>query len=171
MSDMLGQGIGALLPGKGNEMTRLSHWRSALVCLASVFLLAITAGAQQRTQGALPRALVYDPAREVSIQGTVISYTANTSAPPHGPHVTLQTSSGVLDVHLGNAAVLVANNITLNQGDAVRVIGENVTFGTGMQFVARLIQKGNQAVLLRSARGFPLRPTLKAEANKVGGAL
>lgn len=152
-------------------MTRLFHWRSVLVCLASVFLLAITTSAQQKTQGALPRALVYNPAREVSVQGTVIGYTANTSAPPHGPHVILQTSSGVLDVHLGNAALLDTNNITLNQGDAVRVIGENVTFGGGMQFVARLIQKGNQAVLLRSAGGFPLRPTLNSGANKDGGVL
>lgn len=146
-------------------MTRLFHRRSALVCLAGVFLLVITAGAQQKTPTAPQRDLEYNAAREVSVQGTVISYTANTSAPPHGPHVTLQTSSGVLDVNLGNADLLTANHLTLAAGDAIRVVGENVAFGSATEFVARLIQKGNQAVLLRSARGFPLRPMGKSQGG------
>jgi hypothetical protein len=158
---------------KRNEMKAFSHGRSGWVCVAVFFLLASAAAAQQKSP--TPQSnLAYSTAREVSIQGTVISYT-NSSVAPLGPHVTLQTSSGVLDVHLGNARLLQANNLTLEPGNSVRVIGENVAYGNATQFVARLIQKGNQAVLLRSARGFPLRPPAQRSAQndseRHGGAL
>lgn len=143
-------------------MKRFFHWRTAALCPAMV-LLAVAASAQQKTP--TPQQMLYDPSREVSIQGTVVTYTENASAPPLGPHVTLQTSSGVLDAHLGNARLLDANHLTLAPGDSVRVIGENVSFGSGTQFVVRLIQKGNQAVLLRSTRGFPLRPMVKPQGG------
>jgi hypothetical protein len=83
--------------------------------------------------------------------------------------VTLQTSSGVLDVHLGSARLLENNHFTLAAGDRVRVVGESVPVGSGTQFLARLIQKGDQVVLVRSPQGFPLRPAAKSGDAK--GAL
>ena len=65
---------------------------------------------------------------------------------------------------LGNsrsAKLLQANHFTLAAGDSVRIVGESLPFGGGSQFFARIIQKGNQSVALRSARGFPLRPSGK----------
>ena len=103
----------------------------------------------------------YDVSREVTVQGAVVSYSENSSTAPLGAHVSVQTSSGTLDAHLGDARLLRANNFTLAAGDSVRIIGENLPFGGGTQFFARVIQKGNQSVTLRSTRGFPLRPTVK----------
>jgi len=110
----------------------------------------------------------YDVSREVSMQGTVVSFTENSSTAPLGPHVVIQTTSGQVDVHLGDARLLRANHLTLAAGDSVRVVGENVTHGTSSQFFARIIQKGNQTLTLRSARGFPLRPAGKAGKSEAG---
>ena len=150
-------------------MRRLLQWRFGIVSLAVVLLVATIAGAQQKTQTIPQRSLSYDLGREVSVQGSVISYSETSSAAPFGPRVTLQTSSGVLDVHLGNARLLESNHFTLAVGDSVRVVGESVPVGSGTQFLARLIQKGDQVVLLRSSQGFPLRPAAKSGDAK--GAL
>jgi hypothetical protein len=130
--------------------------------LASVFLLLAIASAQQKAQTVAQRNLSYDMSREVSLQGSVISYSETSSTAPFGPHVTLQTNSGVMDVHLGNARLLESNHLTLTAGDTVRVIGENVLLGSGTQFLARVIQKGNQVLALRSPQGFPLRSVTKS---------
>jgi hypothetical protein len=154
-------------------MTRLLQGRIGIVLLISTQFLGTMASAQQKSA---PQVNVnYEVSRETSVQGSVISYTETSSTAPLGARVTLQTSSGVLDVHLGNAQVLASNHLTLAAGDTVRVVGENVAFGQGTQFVARIVQKGNQSVGLRSARGFPLRPvtnrvTVK-NSNQAAGAL
>ena|ERR1700680_2518136 len=150
-------------------MRRLLQWRFGIVWLAGVVLVSTIAVAQQKTQSIPQRNLSYEASREVSIQGSVISYSETSSAAPFGPRVSLQTSSGVLDVHLGNARLLESNHFALAAGDKVRVVGESAPFGSGTQFLARLIQKGDQVVLLRSSQGFPLRPAAKSGDAK--GAL
>lgn len=124
--------------------------------LATLFLLAVCAigvPAQQKTPAS---ATVYDTAREVTLIGTVASYQPSVDKPPLGAHLILNTSGGTLDVHLGNARFLAANHFQIQAGDTVRIIGENVSYPGGSQFLARLIQKGTHALLLRSVRGIPL---------------
>jgi hypothetical protein len=142
-------------------MTRLLVGRIRIASLSLTLVLSTSAGAQQKTQGAVQRSLGYDLRREVSVQGSVISYAETSSAAPFGPHVTLQTSSGVLDVHLGDARLLESNHFTLTAGDAIRVVGESVASASGTQFLARVVQKGDQALLVRNLQGFPLRPASK----------
>jgi hypothetical protein len=145
--------------------------RRGLVWMGGAFLICSSiASGQQKTQTVGQRSPVYDVSREVSVQGSVISFTETSTAAPFGPHVRLQSSSGVLDIQLGNARLLESNHFTLAAGDEIRVVGENVSIGSsGPQFVARMIQKGNQTLLLRSAQGFPLRPAAKSGDAK--GAL
>jgi hypothetical protein len=145
--------------------------RRGLVWMGGAFLICSSiASGQQKTQTAGQRSPVYDVSREVSVQGSVISFTETPTAAPFGPHVRLQSSSDVLDIQLGNARLLESNHFTLAAGDEIRVVGENVSIGaSGSQFVARMIQKGNQTLLLRSAQGFPLRPAARPGDSK--GAL
>jgi hypothetical protein len=150
-------------------MTRLLVGCFGIAALGLAFLLSTSAGAQQKTPSAGQRGLGYDLSREVSVQGSVISYAETSSVAPFGPHVTLQTSSSVLDVHLGNARLLESNHFTLAAGDTIRVVGESVASASGTQFLARLVQKGNQTILLRNPRGFPLRPATKSSERQ--GAL
>jgi hypothetical protein len=130
-------------------------------------LLATVAGAQQRAQ-AIPQRNLYDLSREVSLQGTVVSFAQSASTPPLGPHVVVQTESGQIDVHLGDAKLLQASHVVLAAGDSIRVIGENLSYGEGTQFFARILQKGSQTVALRSTRGFPFRPVAKSGNAKAG---
>jgi len=126
--------------------------------LLSALALCLSAPAQQTAPSNAQRLQFYDASREVSLVGTVVKYDAASATPPLGAHVLLQTSSGQVDVHLGNSQVLKANHFQLNAGDNVRIVGESLAVGDGTTFAARILQKGTQAVALRSTRGFLLTP-------------
>jgi hypothetical protein len=75
-----------------------------------------------------------------------------------GAHVLVQTASGQVDVHLGNAKLLQTSPLKLNAGDNVRIVGEPMALGDGTYFAARIIQKGIWAVAVRNTKGFLLTP-------------
>ncbi len=119
----------------------------------------------------------YDLQREGTVVGTVVSYTQASTTPPLGAHVILKTSSGSLDVHLGDPRLLQANHFNIQVGDTLRIVGEAVNFGKGTQFVARVVQNGTQALQVRSIRGVPLsyaaprNESSNSSNNKQGGIL
>ena len=121
--------------------------------------LSISAGAQQAAQPDARRLQSYDTGREVTLVGTVVKYEASSSAPPMGAHLLVQTASGQVDVHLGNARLLQASHLELKGRDNVRIVGESLALGDGTFFAARIVQKGAQAVAVRNAKGFLLRPS------------
>src|ERR1700687_6360696 len=102
-------------------MTRLLPCRTGIAGLAGVLLLSTIGNAQQKAQSAPQKNLSYDVSRETVLEGNVVQYTPASSAAPLGPHVTVQTSSGVIDVHLGRARRLGANHFSLASGDRARV--------------------------------------------------
>jgi hypothetical protein len=132
--------------------------RTASFLFAGALLLSVGAGAQQKASTLLQHSRAYDLGREVSLRGTVVEYRPLSSTPPLGAHVTLQTASGIVDVHLGDPRTLAANHFSLAPGDAVSIMGENLNESQGTQFVARLIQKGTQSLAVRSLQGIPLKP-------------
>jgi hypothetical protein len=132
------------------------HKVKYLALPAAALFAASAALAQQQAAPAVNHLAAYDLKREGTLVGTVTSYTAAASTAPFGARLTLQTGSGVVDVHLGDARLLAANKFNIHSGDTLRIIGETVTLGSVTQFVARIVQNGNQAVAVRSTRGFPL---------------
>jgi hypothetical protein len=130
---------------------------------AGMLAFVVCAAAQEKTQTVPSRSLTaYSVARENVLQGTVVSYTESSNVPPLGAHVKVQTSSGIVDVHIGNGKLLTANHVALEVGDAVKIMGENVAYGQSTAYVARVIQKGSQTVTVRSAHGTPLSGTSHA---------
>jgi hypothetical protein len=129
----------------------------AAVCLAAA------AYAQEPAKAA--SANVYSVARESVLQGKVVEYSATSSTGPIGAHVKLQTSSGIVDVHLGNAHLISSRHVTLNAGDAVTVTGENMPFGTGTVFAARVLQVAGTTITLRSKNGTTLVVTPRSEGG------
>ena len=117
----------------------------------------------------------YDVGREQILVGTVLSYSAASHSAPWGPRLTLQTQTGVVDIHLGDARTLSTNHFTIQTGDALRVIGEAVNLPNNTtQFLARILQKGTQAIVLRTPHGFPIPPAVPADAKdgkKQAGAM
>src|SRR5215475_14182085 len=100
----------------------------------------------------------YDLSKDVAVTGTVLSYTENSKTPPLGAHLLLQTASGNVEVHLGNARLLHLAKMNLQQGQSVRVVGQSRVLGPGSVFFARLVQSGTQVIALRSDHGLPLTP-------------
>jgi hypothetical protein len=158
-------------------MQRKLYLRTAGIIFCT-FLSSGTMRAQQLAQRpgqAGPRSLAYDATRETALTGTVVSYTSRSTVAPLGAHVVLQTPSGQVDVHLGPRGFLEARHFSLANGDAVRVIGAPVSASGINVFLARVIQKGTQALVLRSSNGLPLGrpgspPTGDAQAQQQGGA-
>jgi hypothetical protein len=132
--------------------------RIAPLILLSALALCLSAAAQQSATSSAPRPQSYDLSREVFLVGAVVKFDPASATPPMGAHVLLQTSSGQVDVHLGNAQLLKANHFELNAGDNVRIVGEPMASGEATIFAARIVQKGTQAVVVRSTRGFLLKP-------------
>jgi hypothetical protein len=147
------------------------HLRKIGITFAGLLVLTASGLAQTTAQSASQRVGAsdfYDVARENVVQGTVVAYTTSSASPPLGAHVRVQTSSGFVDVHIGNGKLLDANHLVLQPGDAVRITGENVAFADSTIFAARLIQKGTQTVAVRSIHGSPL-VSLSRNAAQQGG--
>ena len=123
---------------------------------AGALLFAAFSGAQQN-QTAVAANTTYDVSRESVLAGTIVSYTGASTVPPIGAHARIESSSGVVDVQLGNAQLLKQNDVSLASGDSVTIVGENVSFGNGPAvFLARVLRKGSQTVTLRNLKGIPL---------------
>lgn len=127
-------------------------WMVGAVALA----LCVGALGQQPAAAPAPRAGEYDVKRESEVVGTVVAYAANSKAAPFGARATVQTSSGVLEVHLGDPRLLAANHFSIETGDTLRIVGETLTAGNGSLFLARIVQKGTQALAVRTVRGLPV---------------
>lgn len=147
-------------------MKALIRSHSGTLGLLITLAFCISAKAQQTTQPDVQRLHAYDMNRENSLLGTVVKFESSSSTPPIGAHVILQTSSGQVDVHLGNARVLQAGHLELNPGDNVRIVGEPLALGDGTYFAARIVQKGIQAVAVRNAKGYLLTPASTLTADQ-----
>ena len=99
------------------------------------------------------RAFAYDATRETVLEGTVVGYSESTQIAPTGAHATVRTTSGDVDVHLGPASYLQAKHFSLAAGEQVRIAGVSAVVNGKDVFLARIAQKGNQVVAIRSPRG------------------
>jgi hypothetical protein len=132
--------------------------RTGISVLAGALALCLSASAQQNTQPDARRLQSYDVGREVSLVGSVVKFEAASTSLPMGAHLLVQTASGQVDVHVGDARVLKTAKLELNVGDSVRIVGEDLVTESGSFFAARIVQKGTQAVAVRTTRGFLTRP-------------
>ena len=114
---------------------------------------------QPRSAPVTPRASVSSDAKETLVQGTVVTYAEHSTRPPMGAHLTVQTATGAVDVHLGPASYLRANHFSLVTGDSVSVVGKLVQIDKQPVFQARIVQKGNQSITVRTPRGFLMAST------------
>lgn len=123
----------------------------------ATLLLAGIAGAQVRS----PKIMTspsYDLAAETVVQGTILKYTPNSTLAPLGAHVTVQTVSGSVDVHIGTDQFLKLHNFAITEGTSIRFIGQTRTVGTQNVFFARILSQGKQSLIVRSTTGMPLWP-------------
>jgi len=138
------------------------HMKVGCAALAAAVTLSGTAStqhaqpAQQRDTRISARVTAYDATREVVVNGTVLSYSENSTSRPNGAHVMVQTPTGPVDVHLGPSSYLRANHFSLTAGDSVRILGSMSSADTGSVLLARIAQKAGQTIAIRSTQGFLL---------------
>ena len=141
--------------------------KAGALALGIAMGLCTTASAQDTKLPDTQQLRTYNVSREVFLLGTVAKFESASSTLPMGAHVVLQTSSGQVDVHLGNAKVLKAGHLELNPGDSLRIVGEPLALGDSTYFAARIVQKGAQAVAVRNTKGFLTTPaSLMSPAEK-----
>src|SRR6266481_4092656 len=155
---------------------------SLLVAVVCVTVCAGSTFAQRpgaKAVSAKPASGAYDISKDVSLQGTVLSFTENSQTPPIGAHVLLQTAGGNVEVHLGDARFLRLAKLNITQGASVRFVGQMNSAGKNPVFLARLVQVGAQVVAVRSDHGLPLGAAgvrankallANAQAEQKGGA-
>jgi hypothetical protein len=133
----------------------MGSWKFWIFAAAA---MALCGGAFAQQPAVVPaaRAGEYDVKRESDIVGTVVAYAANSRTAPFGARATVQTASGMLEVHLGDARLLAANHFSIATGDTLRIVGETLAAGNSNLFVGRIVQKRTQALAVRTARGFPI---------------
>ena len=129
-----------------------------MAVFASALLLCSAAQAQRGRSGPVLKSAAYDLSKEQSVQGTVLKFVERGGTAPFGAHVIVQTASGQVDVHLGDARLLRQNNFTLAEGSNVRVVGITRAIGESNVFLARLVQVGNNLIAVRSTTGIPYVP-------------
>jgi hypothetical protein len=150
----LSRGISQESLERGEGVTKLKiRFFLGSAVFAGALLSISFAGAQQQQSAVAQTYSTYDASRETTLVGKVLSYTAESSVPPIGAHVSIQTASGIVDVHIGSAKLLEQNHFTLAAGDSVRITGEVMSFGQSSIFAARIIENGTQSVTVRNSKG------------------
>jgi len=141
--------------------------KTAILAFALALGFGTLANAQEVKQQDTQQLRTYSVGRESSIIGTVVKFDSASSTLPMGAHVLLQTSAGQIDVHLGNAKVLLAGHLESSPGDSLRIVGEPLALGDTTYFAARVVQKGALAVAVRNTKGFLTTPaSLMTPAQK-----
>jgi DNA polymerase III alpha subunit len=124
--------------------------------LASMFTVIAVVGVATPALFAQRGMRNYNPATEVTVRGTVEEVRQVTRGQGwSGTHLTLQTDTGKLDVHLGPSRFLEAKKFAVSKGDQVEVIGSKVQYQGQDVLIAREITKGDHRLTLRNAQGIP----------------
>lgn len=101
---------------------------------------------------------LYDPAKVVTVEGVV---TAVHRITPRrgmrvGVHLTLRTTTGLVDVHLGPAWFIDNQDLKLVTGDTLSITGARIVFQGKPAIIAARIQKGDRVLVLRDGTGRPV---------------
>lgn len=120
----------------------------------TIGLLALGAGVTA-AQGSDPGTR-YDLKTETMLTGTIdgVMEVPGTGA-MSGTHLSLETTSETIHVHLGPSQFVKKQGITFAKGDAVAVTGSRIK-GDGYQAIlARTVKRGSKAITLRDKNGMP----------------
>jgi hypothetical protein len=98
----------------------------------------------------------YDPAKEITIQGTVQEVLTAQHRGLSGIHLKGKSSDKVFHMRLGLARFLDQKQFKFATGDQVEVTDATISTNTGDALIAREVKKGDALLVLRDNRGFPV---------------
>jgi len=132
--------------------------RRTLLTLILGALVVLVAPGQTQNKGASHAVPRYDPAQEVTVKGEILEV-KNYDCPISGTlgaHLALQTTDGVVEVHLAPAAFLSEYQMSFAKGDKVVILGTKVTFHDAPAMLARRVTREQCEYFFRDAKGRPL---------------
>jgi len=131
-----------------------ADFRTTLVLVVLAFAsAAVGADGRGRREGRR----VYDPATVETVTGTVrkVERVVARRGSSDVVELVLDTDRGELRIHVGPAAYLAEQNVTMEPGDRLSVRGSRVTRGGVPVVIAAEITKGDTHLVLRDAAGVP----------------
>lgn len=133
----------------------------ALFTLAATFGVAGLTKAQVNSPSADTKTNTmvpaYDLTKEVKVQGTIQKLDGFGTSGPIGTHILLQTTSGMVDAHLGFGAASSPKYLGIAAGQSVTVTGMMETIGGTNVLMARILTTSNHIFVLRNEHGIPVR--------------
>jgi|HubBroStandDraft_6_1064221.scaffolds.fasta_scaffold318718_2 hypothetical protein len=138
-------------------LSRLTNLRNAAaLVIALSFALALPAGAQSANRKGLA---AFDATHEITLQGTIKEVVTHPPAgSPLGMHLTVATTTGNQDVHIGSYLPKHVTENLLHANAQVIVVGGYVTLAGKNILLARQLVVGGQTVTVRNEHGFLIMP-------------
>lgn len=101
---------------------------------------------------------MYNPQTVETIRGKVVSVDKiePIRGMNYGVHLTVNTDKETISVHLGPAWYIENQDIKIAPGDMIEVKGSRIIFDGGPVLIAMEVKKGNDVLVLRDSRGFPV---------------
>ena len=137
----------------------MRHERMRRVCAAIVLGVVVACSPQAIAQGRRGAGMApnYDVKAEVTLQVTIIEIRRIEGAGGQsGVHLMVKSGSGTLEVDLGPQWFLTERKYAFAVGDELSVTGARIKRNRGDAFIAREVKRGEQTMLFRDAKGFPL---------------
>ncbi len=138
---------------------------AGLVAFAFVALVTVTLSAQQgfgrmggRGGSRGEERGNYDPTQAESVRGQVIAVKdfESRNGKMTGVGLELQTDSEPLLVYLGPHIYVDLQNVRINEGDSVEVVGVRILLDGRPALLAGQVRKGDEVLRLRDDKGVPL---------------
>jgi len=101
---------------------------------------------------------LYDPNTVVTMTGEItrIDKITPLKGMSYGVHFVLKTKDETLSVHLGPAWYIENQEVRIERGDKVEVLGSRITFDGKPAIIAAEVKRGNAVLVLRDKEGFPM---------------
>jgi hypothetical protein len=105
-----------------------------------------------------PYSRMYDPKTVVTVAGEVTRVDTITplKGMSYGVHLVLKTKGETLSVHLGPAWYVENQDVRIDRGDKVEVLGSRISFDGKPAIIAAEVKKGNAVLVLRDKEGSPM---------------
>ena len=143
-------------------------------CMFLAVLSAQAAASEETSTVGRGLGFFYDPAKEVTLVGTVQQIVPRSAVGPMGLHVFVSVQGKTVDAHIGPYLSKQIQE-TLHAGELIQVVGVHEYVRGGNFLLARQLVYGGRQVTVRSERGFLLRTASHREVsdsrrNANGGA-
>ncbi len=118
-----------------------------------VFLSLLAVASALPAQMGPGRAPLYDTKTEQTLEGKVGAVSPGPRG--RGLHLTLQSGTESVEVHLGPTTYLDSIGLKVAVGDTLKVTGSRLGTAPKVYVVAREVQAGGRTYTLRDAQGLP----------------